>query len=183
MYEDVEMDRRQKRTKDAIYKAFISLLLEEDYGNISVKDIIGRANVGRSTFYCHYETKEQLLSSLCSDYFNNIFPEKVELLMSRETLYEKLYQIFRQLEKSKKEICPLLSSGNADLLLKNLKEKFHSFFRMNAYRKDVKFPEGFLEYYFGGSLSQTIIWWAKEGMVTSPEEMANYFIEALAPLQ
>ncbi len=176
------MDRRQKKTKDAIFKGFIALLLERDYGDISVKDIIERANVGRSTFYCHYETKEQLLNAMCLDFFNKVFPEKVELLMSTQNISEKLFEIFKQIEKSKKEICPLLSSPNADLLLKSLKEKFHSFFRMNAYREDVRFPEGFLEYCLSGSLSQVIIWWAKDGMVIPPKEMADYFLKTMIPL-
>jgi len=49
------------RTKKCLADALRQLILEKDYDSITVQDIIDRANVGRSTFYTHYESKEQLL--------------------------------------------------------------------------------------------------------------------------
>jgi len=54
-------DRRTQKTKKALANALKSLVLEKAYDEITVQDIIDRANVGRSTFYIHYESKEQLL--------------------------------------------------------------------------------------------------------------------------
>jgi hypothetical protein len=54
-------DRRMVRTKKCLADALKQLILEKDYDSITVQDIIDRANVGRSTFYTHYESKEQLL--------------------------------------------------------------------------------------------------------------------------
>ncbi|HKP98343.1 MAG TPA: TetR/AcrR family transcriptional regulator [Fibrobacteria bacterium] len=39
----------------------IALILEKGYENVTVREILDRANVGRSTFYSHYESKDQLL--------------------------------------------------------------------------------------------------------------------------
>lgn len=55
------VDRRIQKTKKGLSLALIALILEKGYEHISVQDIIDRANVGRSTFYSHYESKEQLL--------------------------------------------------------------------------------------------------------------------------
>lgn len=54
-------DRRTQKTKKALANALKSLVLEKAYDEITVQEIIDRANVGRSTFYMHYESKEQLL--------------------------------------------------------------------------------------------------------------------------
>ncbi|MBN9382100.1 MAG: TetR/AcrR family transcriptional regulator [Chitinophagaceae bacterium] len=54
-------DRRTLKTKRALAEAFRQLLLEKGYDAITIQDIIDRADVGRSTFYAHYEGKEQLL--------------------------------------------------------------------------------------------------------------------------
>lgn len=54
-------DRRMIRTKKCLADALKQLIVEKDYDSITVQDIIDRANVGRSTFYTHYENKEQLL--------------------------------------------------------------------------------------------------------------------------
>ena len=49
-------DRRITKTRKAIYQAFLHLLNEKDYDIITVQEIIDRADVGRSTFYSHYES-------------------------------------------------------------------------------------------------------------------------------
>ena len=58
-------DRRITKTRKAIYTAFLQLLNQEDYESITVQEIIDLADVGRSTFYSHYESKELLLDELC----------------------------------------------------------------------------------------------------------------------
>ena len=58
-------DRRITKTRKAIYAAFLQLLNQKDYESITVQEIIDLADVGRSTFYSHYESKELLLDELC----------------------------------------------------------------------------------------------------------------------
>ncbi len=55
------IDRRVQRTKALLADALMSLVIEKGYEAVTVQDIIDRANVGRSTFYAHFENKEQLL--------------------------------------------------------------------------------------------------------------------------
>lgn len=56
-----DQDRRVQKTKKLLSEALASLILEKGYEAVSIQDILDRANVGRSTFYTHYENKEQLL--------------------------------------------------------------------------------------------------------------------------
>lgn len=67
------MDRRKQKTRAAIFDALISLLCEKDYADITVQQIIDRANVGRTTFYDHFETKDELVSQLCRSIFSHVF--------------------------------------------------------------------------------------------------------------
>ncbi len=54
-------DRRVLRTRSALQEALIELILVKGYDAITVNDIIGRANVARSTFYAHHGGKESVL--------------------------------------------------------------------------------------------------------------------------
>ena len=56
-------DRRSERTRRLLGEALLSLMQERRYADLTVQDILDRANIGRSTFYAHYWDKEDLLTS------------------------------------------------------------------------------------------------------------------------
>jgi AcrR family transcriptional regulator len=66
------MDRRITKSKDAIKGAFIELMSQTDFEDITVQDISDKANVGRRTFYHHYLDKYDLLSKLIEEHINEI---------------------------------------------------------------------------------------------------------------
>ena len=60
-------DRRVQRTRELLHGALASLIHEKPYEGIVVKEILARANVGRSTFYMHFRDKQDLLESSIRD--------------------------------------------------------------------------------------------------------------------
>ena len=56
-------DRRIERTQQLIRGALRSLIQEKGFDALTVQDIIDRANVGRATFYAHFDNKDDLLAS------------------------------------------------------------------------------------------------------------------------
>jgi AcrR family transcriptional regulator len=54
-------DRRVQKTRQALNSAFVELVLSRGYEAVTIGDICARADVGRSTFYSHYTSKEALL--------------------------------------------------------------------------------------------------------------------------
>jgi AcrR family transcriptional regulator len=56
-------DRRVERTRQLIRAAFRSLLEEKGYETLTVQEIIDRANVGKATFYAHFDSKDELFAS------------------------------------------------------------------------------------------------------------------------
>jgi hypothetical protein len=58
---DQQEDRRIQKTKQLLADSLGQLMREKEYDAITIQDIVDKANVGRSTFYAHYESKEKLL--------------------------------------------------------------------------------------------------------------------------
>ena len=57
------IDRRILRTRATLQHALTSLILKNGYEAITIQDICDEANVGRSTFYAHYTSKDDLKRS------------------------------------------------------------------------------------------------------------------------
>jgi AcrR family transcriptional regulator len=54
-------DRRVQRTRDGLLDALRALLMESGYERLTIQQILDRADVGRATFYSHFESKDDLL--------------------------------------------------------------------------------------------------------------------------
>ncbi len=59
-----KVDLRIRRTRQCLHDAFVSLIQEKPYDEVSITDITERANLSRNTFYLHYKNKEELLASI-----------------------------------------------------------------------------------------------------------------------
>ncbi len=71
-----KLDRRIRRTRRLLAEALISLALETDYDEISVKSVTQRADIGYATFYRHFKSKDELLMYL---YRSALFDLKTKL--------------------------------------------------------------------------------------------------------
>ncbi|MFT3757196.1 MAG: TetR/AcrR family transcriptional regulator [Pseudoxanthomonas sp.] len=61
------MDARQRKTREALFNALEALLEEADYADITVSKLARRADVGRPTFYRHFESVDAMLEEQLRD--------------------------------------------------------------------------------------------------------------------
>lgn len=179
------MDRRQKKTRKAIFEAFISLLSENRYSQITVGQIIDRADVGRATFYAHFETKDDLLKALCEELFDHVLGKESSdaPIFSCEAPGGVFLHLLKHLQKNDNHILDLLSSRNEDLFLryfkdalKRLAEKELSLFDS---RKPPALPEDFWVDHIASTFVETVRWWLEHGRNLPPEQMVEYFYMAV----
>jgi hypothetical protein len=88
MGENIKTDRRVLKTRKALTEALIHLILEKGYEHVTIKNIIDRANVGRSTFYIHYESKEHLLL----DGHNNLHVPTFEIVRNDSLYFTSFFE-------------------------------------------------------------------------------------------
>jgi len=67
-----KLDRRVRRTRDALGDALLALMQERPFDEITVQHVLDRAGVGRSTFYTHYRDKDDLFLSDVEDFLENM---------------------------------------------------------------------------------------------------------------
>ena len=174
------MDRRQKKTRNAILKAFGELLEKRRYERISVQDIIEKADVGRSTFYAHFETKDALLKALCSDIFDHIFEgEACEYPLKNEGLEATLAHILWHLKEHQTNVMGLLASESGELLMQYVKEYLYLLFQKRIKEFQTQAPEDFLLHHLVGAFAATVSWWVKRDMKDEPALVARYFVQVI----
>jgi AcrR family transcriptional regulator len=62
-------DRRVRRTRAAVVDAFIRLIFARRYDSIRTADLIAEADIGRSTFYEHFRSKDDVLAAVINPLF------------------------------------------------------------------------------------------------------------------
>lgn len=61
--------RQAERSKRAVITAFAELLHRQSYQSITIQAITERADIGRSTFYRHFQSKADVLVEMHKDFF------------------------------------------------------------------------------------------------------------------
>lgn len=186
------MDRRQKKTREAIFTAFTSLLSKKNYNQISVQDIIDTANIGRTTFYAHFETKDYLLKDLCEELFGHIIDTAMGLPHGQYhcTCGSKTDSVFlhllRHLQDNDRNILELLSSQNNEIFLRyfksNLKMLIVTQYADKEKLKSEKLPEDYLVNHISSSFVETVDWWLSRKMKETPEQITEYFLSVIEPI-
>lgn len=185
------MDRRQKRTRDAIFTAFETLLEQKSYSHITVQDILNVANIGRSTFYAHFETKDSLLKAICQDLFQHIVDSAVDAshtqgLYSTQAAPKSVFcHLLQHLEKNDNMV-RLLCGENGNLFRQYFKDSLNELIRTQVLcdrgDKNPDLPMDFLANHISGSFVEMVLWWLKGNRPYTPEELDRYFRTVIQPV-
>lgn len=183
------MDRRQRKTREAIFKAFTELLSKKNFDQITVGEIIESADIGRATFYSHFETKDYLLKEFCEELFCHIFDTENEREHDHGHIFEcdgsdsVFLHLIQHLQKNDNNITTLLSSQNNELFLRyfrtNLESLIESRLGLFKSQKHKNLPEPFWKNHVTSTFVETIRWWIDNGMNESPEVITQYFFAVI----
>ena len=183
------MDRRQRKTREAIFQAFTALLSEKYFDRITVGEIIARADIGRATFYAHFETKDHLLKELCDELFCHIFDAMEGNIDGHKHIFHcdapdsVFLHLLRHLQKNDNHILDLLSCRNNDLFLTHFRTGLLRLIQnqlpLFAPGKAPELPEDFWVEHIAATFAQTVRWWIDQKMAESPERIVQYFFLTL----
>lgn len=183
------MDRRRRKSREAIFAAFSELLSEKNFSKITVGEIIERADVGRATFYSHFETKEFLLKELCEELFCHIFDATNEACHAHRHIFDcdapdsVFLHLVQHLSRNDNHISDLLSGQNDDLFLRYFKTGLSNLIERQAetfdFHKPEALPQSFFINHVASTFVETIRFWIDRGMEEPPEQITEYFLLAV----
>jgi AcrR family transcriptional regulator len=177
-------DRRTQRTRESLIHALLALIEEKHYDQISVQDIVEHANVGRSTFYAHYENKDDLLNSG----FEHLLDRLVQWIQVSEDgqLAFDTTMLFRHAHGHYEIYRTLIWGTGFKLLIEDghatLSEKIEA--RLEVLLPEAQFvdiPLPALSYAVASALLAILKWWLDNKMPYPPEQMDDVFQRLMMP--
>src|SRR5262245_44997259 len=105
------VDRRIQRTRETLHSALMALVVEVPYARITVQQILDRANVGRSTFYSHFQDKDELLIWGTQHLRETLVASRRQLAPSPENLIQFSGAMFEHADRYRKIYRALVNSA------------------------------------------------------------------------
>src|SRR5664279_2120487 len=174
-----KIDRRVRRTRDALGDALLALIQEKPFDAITVQEVLDRAGIGRSTFYAHYQDKDDLFLSDLEEFF-----EMMSTLLLRRAEDSDRVAPVRELFAHVAEMRQLHSALVASGKMRDFQEMGEEYFARSIEQRlaalsssgpDSPAQRAAMARAFAGALFSLLSWWLHHGATPSPEEMDRLF--------
>lgn len=172
---NIKNNSRYKASSEKIETAFLTLILNHKYEDITISDICKQANVNRSTFYCHYDDINDLIIKI-----ENKFAKGTANIFNygeRQT-HEAMIEMFSFVKANKyfyKAFLNIpyitLAERNTKIeVLKNIGQKFNI---EQANRMEIFYRASF----FGAGIKEMCRIWLEGDCKESPKFMAELLLK------
>lgn len=166
---------RYKTSSDKIETAFLTLLLNSKYEDITISQICDQANINRSTFYCHYSDINDLIIKIENKFAKitaNIFN-----FGERQT-HEAFIEMFSFVKKNKYFYKAFLNIPYVTLAEYNTKiEVLKNIGDKNNISKSNNIGIFYRASFFGAGIKELCRIWLERDCKESPEEMATLLLD------
>lgn len=175
------MDRRRRKTQAAIYAAFESLMSEEHYSQVTIAQIIERADVGRSTFYGNFETKDELTDRICREMFDHIFEGvnkdcTTHADLQTADLRGKLAHLLYHLRDAHSGVCGKLLMEGEPHFTAYFRGKLAELIAVDMPEVPQEVPGELMMQMLVSSFFQAVSWWFEGGCTQAPEQVARWYL-------
>ena len=178
------MDRRIVRTRATLQGALNSLILKKGYETITIKDICDAANVGRSTFYAHYTSKDDLKRSGFEPLRRLLADRQKEALATRGDIKDRSFgfslTMFEHARDHKDHYRALVGGRGGTVSLGTIREILSGLVRDElAVAVDNNsadgIPRDLVVHYVVGAYMAVLTWWLDGGAKLSPQRIDAMF--------
>ena len=175
------VDRRVQRTRQLLNRALMELIVEKGYDSVTVQDIIDRANLGRSTFYAHYQDKDDLLFSGIDEVVHSLIwgNDVVSKDKHRKGTTLRILStepIFRHAQEEYQLHKAIFAGSGLEAMHKEIQNHLCSHIEEQISQllpagKSPAINLSVISNYLAGALLTLLIWWLDNDMPYTPEQM------------
>jgi AcrR family transcriptional regulator len=181
-------DRRARRTERHLGDALVGLLHEKPYESIAVKEILARANIGRSTFYAHFRGKDELLANELRQILGVSVPRAMEPTNRAERVIVFARPILERIERGRVHGAPTVGQSQhavheqverliAELVAVDLKR-----LGMSDASTGAPLPRELLARHVAATFVRVLTWWGESGHAVSAGEADARFRALVLPV-
>lgn len=165
------MNARNIQVKKYIADAFIELLRGRSFGEISVVDIVNKAQVARISFYRNFENKDDILCYYIRRETDEWLSRAGEnrLTLAKNGLKEYIVFLFTHMYEYREIVEILMRNGKMHLLEKEFDKRFSA-------RLSGIFSPWEIAYRTGG-FYKLFCYWVETGYEKTPREVADSIME------
>jgi len=171
-------DRRIQRTRQSLQRALIDLIGESRFEAITIQQIVDRADVGRTTFYLHYRSKDDLFVSCHEAIASQFHPWAQEHLLAPEPPPE-IASGYRHLQEAWPRLSPVFQGRDGLLILRRIRDRsarrIETGLRSAFPDTDCSLPLDLLAVYLAGAQTALLQWWLEKRRPHRPEDVARTF--------
>jgi AcrR family transcriptional regulator len=181
-------DRRIQRTRQLLRGALFSLIQEKGFEALSVQNIIDRANVGRATFYAHFDNKEDLLLAGLDELRASLKERQREAFSRGRGVEERAFAFSHEMfvhADEHRELFRAMAGKQSGAVIQQVLHKM----LVDLVREDMKamvpratasaVPSEALVQFIGGGLFGLLMWWL-DGKMRLPVGEVNALFRQLA---
>ncbi len=175
-----KVDPRVRRTRRLLREAMVSLIMEKDYGSITIRDVTGRAEVAYITFFRHFESLDDLLMEVLEEGLTELQNHIETLAEQSETsaLAMEGKLIFEYIKQNADLFRILFKSQSVTRVRKKVLQNIALIFRKACAplaRSNNPVTVNLMSNHIATSLLALIEWWLENDMNPSPAEMGKVY--------
>ena len=172
-----EIDRRVARTQAALRGALIRLLRRKEYADITVQDILDEADVGRSTFYAHCSSKDQLVRLSFRLLRSELTVGEASPDGDPAVLLPFTLPLIRHLAEHRDLYGAFAGSQASDLLMGELRQLVLDLAKRDLQRlpADADAPAEVVLHFVAGAFTALLAWWLNGKGRLGPETLDTMF--------
>lgn len=160
--------------KNLIKGALMELMTEKSYMDISVTDIITKANVARASFYRNYNSVSDIIDAIVEEMSDEMISDIIPVMRSkderrwREFLFEHFYRF-----KRKKNKMSVIGVQNMSIIFSRMDYRMQQ--RANEYPNET-LEDKYMATGKMGLINNITKKWMDNEMQETPEEIINYIM-------